>query len=321
MLPKLKNNQNVFIEITNSIHGGAGWELGVCIWSPTLNKAGSRAWKIMENIKQGDIIIHLVDIKDQYHWYGVSIASSDIIKNVVTPPKAGTWKDMFPYQRVNLTCFNKIDNPKPINTFLYKYENILKKIRFKSDFYVIYGEQKELRVAQRYIAQCQKQLYYLFDTYSDEIEFTPLFEESVYNPTFNEPPSSDYSSPGRLKTTISRIIRDTDLSRNIKLQNNCKCQVCGSSILLPNKHYYIEGHHLKPLGGDHAGPDIKENIIILCPTHHAEFDYGSIAINPKTQLIEHIDPSNIYHNKPIAYFRDDLGKEFLQYHYTEIFDK
>jgi len=32
MLPELKNNQKVYIEITNPIHGGPGWSFGSFLW-------------------------------------------------------------------------------------------------------------------------------------------------------------------------------------------------------------------------------------------------------------------------------------------------
>ena len=74
-----------------------------------------------------------------------------------------------------------------------------------------------------------------------------------------------------------------------------------------------------PLGGEHQGPDIRGNILILCPTHHAEFDYGCIAINPNNNLIEHMDDSNQYHNSPTAYFRADLDNQYLSYHFINRF--
>lgn len=72
---------------------------------------------------------------------------------------------------------------------------------------------------------------------------------------------------------------------------------------------------MRPLGGEHQGPDVRGNIIILCPTHHTEFDYGSIAINPENNIIEHIDVNNQYNNSPIAYNRNDLDIQYLRYHY------
>ncbi|WP_087974850.1 HNH endonuclease [Oceanobacillus rekensis] len=140
-------------------------------------------------------------------------------------------------------------------------------------------------------------------------------------PTDNKPLQVDVSNPGRIETILSRIIRDTALVRNIKSENHYLCQVCGTTIKLPNGKGYAEGHHLRPLGGAHLGPDIRQNIIILCPTHHTEFDYGSIAIEPHSLLIKHIDPNNHFHNKKSAYNRGDLVTSYLSYHYENIFEK
>ncbi|HEU5292193.1 MAG TPA: HNH endonuclease [Cyclobacteriaceae bacterium] len=160
----------------------------------------------------------------------------------------------------------------------------------------------------------------MFSDWSDTFRFNPVFGSQEIIPTLNEPQNPDYNPPGRVDTIVSRIIRDTELSRNIKKENNWMCQICGSNILLPNTGYYSEGHHLQPLGGEHQGPDVRENIIILCPTHHTEFDYGSIAINPSNNLIEHIDDKNPFHNQPLAYRRKDLGNEYLSYHYKVRFN-
>jgi len=44
MLPELEEGQNVFIEITNPIHGGERWEFGICLWSPRYDSGGGKAW-------------------------------------------------------------------------------------------------------------------------------------------------------------------------------------------------------------------------------------------------------------------------------------
>lgn len=324
MLPDLNSNQNVFIEITNLQHGGRGWELGTCLWSPVKDKGGSRAWRLMNTINQGDLIIHLVYIKKTYHFYGISLTTSSLIETENQPDDATHWSKMNPYQRINLSSFNRLEKPKKIAHFFNLFDSELRQIRRNSNhgqFYNEYGNNKELRMAQRYIAKCPVDLYKLFDNYSSIIDFNPILRVSDNIPTTNEPQNPDYNQPGRVTTIVSRIIRDTKLSREIKKENDWKCQVCGKSILLPNYQYYSEGHHLKPLGGEHFGPDIRENIIILCPTHHAEFDYGSIAVNPVTRILEHIDPNNEFHNKKIAYERKDLENEYLIYHYKTQFRK
>jgi hypothetical protein len=82
-------------------------------------------------------------------------------------------------------------------------------------------------------------------------------------------------APSRVETTTLRIIRDTNLSRRIKVMHKFECQICGLSIELSDGKRYAEAHHIKPLGQPHNGPDIAENIVCLCPNHHAEMDLGA----------------------------------------------
>jgi predicted restriction endonuclease len=111
-------------------------------------------------------------------------------------------------------------------------------------------------------------------------------------------------NPDRTKTTIFRIIRDTTLTKQLKQLHNHKCQLCGKTIILPSGKGYSEAHHIQPLGLDHKGPDVAENIIIVCPNHHVMLDYGVIELSKKdiTFIKGHdIDQRYIdYHNNRIA---------------------
>ena len=89
-------------------------------------------------------------------------------------------------------------------------------------------------------------------------------------------------NPERTETTIFRIIRDTRLTKQLKLLHDNKCQICGNKIVLPSGKGYSEAHHIKPLGLKHHGPDVPENIIIVCPNHHVMLDYGVIPIAKET---------------------------------------
>ncbi|NIF06754.1 hypothetical protein F3J23_15005 [Chryseobacterium sp. Tr-659] len=324
MLPLVNDTQNIYIEITNLRHGGLGWELGTCLWSPKFDSSSKKAWKLMEQVKINDIILHLVKLNNHYHFYGVSKVCTKIIETRESPPLPDKWENMIPYQRINLTNFNKIPKPFPVSEIFNIYETRLRNIKndnIEGQFYNLY--QNQLRVSQRYFAICPPELYQIFDEITNFIDFTPIIKDDYYDnvPTLHEPQNPDYTPPSRVQTVVTRIIRDTKLSRNIKSEHNWKCQVCGKSILLPNGFNYSEGHHLKPLGGEHQGPDISGNIIIVCPYHHTEFDYGSIAINPITNLIEHIDPHNVFHHQQLAYTRTDVDEEFIKYHYEKRFNQ
>lgn len=110
--------------------------------------------------------------------------------------------------------------------------------------------------------------------------------------------------PERKRQETYRVLRDTNLGCQIKLLNHHQCQLCGTSIVLANGKIYSEAHHIKPLGRPHNGPDIAENIIVLCPNHHVMLDYGVIKLN----------------SSDIQMSTDHtIGAEFIEYHNEKIF--
>jgi hypothetical protein len=86
--------------------------------------------------------------------------------------------------------------------------------------------------------------------------------------------------PIRLRMEVSRLVRDTRLSREVKAIHDNTCQVCGERLKLSETRSYAEGHHLRPLGKEHNGPDVKENIICVCPNCHVKLDYNVVRITP-----------------------------------------
>ena len=110
----------------------------------------------------------------------------------------------------------------------------------------------------------------------------------------------------RKSTLVQRIIRDTELSRRVKLIHNFRCQIYGYTLDLGNGKLYAEAHHIKPLGSEHNGPDIVENIMCVCPNHHVLLDYRAIPID-LTELRRtsgHI-----------------LSEGYIDYHNTQIFNQ
>jgi hypothetical protein len=104
-------------------------------------------------------------------------------------------------------------------------------------------------------------------------------------PTANDAPDG---LPDRVKQTIHRFIRDTKTSRELKSLYQFRCQVCGVRLEIEPGVFYAEGHHIQPLGGEHKGRDVAENILCLCPNHHALFDYFAIPLKlNKLQLCKH----------------------------------
>ncbi len=87
----------------------------------------------------------------------------------------------------------------------------------------------------------------------------------------------------RKEGTVLRIIRDTNISNDIKKLYNYECQVCKTTISTKSGRY-AEGAHIRPLGKPHNGDDNSNNLICLCPNHHVMFDKGSFAILDNLKL-------------------------------------
>lgn len=139
------------------------------------------------------------------------------------------------------------------------------------------------------------------------------FVHIVDQPKF-EYPDENVGASNRVTTTISRTVRDTVLSNHVKEERNFICQVCGESLIINDKGY-AEAHHVFPLG--HNGPDIEENLLVLCPNHHVLFDYGGIAILPE-DMISVIDSSG---KKIFTLSPPKVKKDFIEYHFNKIFRK
>ena len=106
------------------------------------------------------------------------------------------------------------------------------------------------------------------------------------------------SAADRVASTISRIVRDTALARELKLLHQDICQICGCTIELFDGTY-SEAHHIRPLGSPHDGSDTKDNIIVVCPSCHVRLDYFSIELTADllASALHTISKANLdYHN-------------------------
>jgi len=90
--------------------------------------------------------------------------------------------------------------------------------------------------------------------------------------------------PGRRDSVVSRIVRDTAVTREVKRLYDFRCQVCGARVETPTGPY-AEAAHVTPLGRPHDGPDDLGNVLCLCPTHHAAFDLYAVAVADDLSLL------------------------------------
>ena len=127
--------------------------------------------------------------------------------------------------------------------------------------------------------------------------------------------------PPRQEVVVSRIIRDSALSRFLKALYSYQCQICRFSFRLPSGSRYAETHHVIPLGSGHRGIDNQSNMLVVCPNHHAMMDYGVIAVHPDTMIVLSTEVRGPIYNFPLRLLRHPIDREFLQYHLDNIFNR
>ena len=122
----------------------------------------------------------------------------------------------------------------------------------------------------------------------------------------------DYNSVERFQSTTTRLKRNPKISERIKQLYDYRCQVCNVLLETPSGPIAI-GAHIKPLGRPHSGPDVKENLLCLCPNHHDQFDALAFSIEPSIRKIVGLnDFEGISLNVDK---RHKLGEEFLRHHW------
>ena len=70
--------------------------------------------------------------------------------------------------------------------------------------------------------------------------------------------------------------RDNVTVANLKKLRDFTCQICGCKIKKADGSFYIEAAHIYPKAK--GGEESPKNLLILCPNHHKEFDYGKLDI-------------------------------------------
>lgn len=134
-------------------------------------------------------------------------------------------------------------------------------------------------------------------------------------------PEQTTEPPQRREVTVSRVIRDSALSRFLKSLYDYQCQICRFTFTLSKRRRYAESHHIRPLGRPHTGIDKETNMLILCANHHAMMDLGALAIDPDGMTIVSVDRAIPENQRPLQLMRHPIEQQFLEYHLQTIFGK
>lgn len=80
------------------------------------------------------------------------------------------------------------------------------------------------------------------------------------------------SDPEEVIINSKSFKRDNRTIAQIKFLRDFKCQLCSTTIKKKDGTFYVEAAHIEPKS--RKGRETPDNILLLCPNHHKEFDWG-----------------------------------------------
>jgi hypothetical protein len=93
-------------------------------------------------------------------------------------------------------------------------------------------------------------------------------------------------SPDVVRSIVERTIRrDTELVRTLKRLCDFRCQFPSCGVRIPKRAggFYVEVAHVMAV--NKGGRSVLGNLLLLCPNHHKEFDYGNLKVTEQTPLL------------------------------------
>lgn len=105
-------------------------------------------------------------------------------------------------------------------------------------------------------------------------------------------------------------VRNRVISDELKEKYNHCCQICGGNTEITPNEYLTNTHHLHSFADN--GPDIKENMVVVCINCHAILDAGGMYIDPDTFHVYHFDNNNQLFGRKIT-LKHDIKKQYLLY--------
>lgn len=110
--------------------------------------------------------------------------------------------------------------------------------------------------------------------------------------------------------------RDSRNAAALKQRYDNTCQFCETPLRIEKDRFYSEAAHIKPVGRDHNGPDKPSNMLVLCPNHHLQFDWGALRLHKVDggYRIKSIIPDDPLHGKEIT-LKHPLDDDCVKYHH------
>jgi MoxR-like ATPase len=174
----------IWIEFTSTAHehGGAGWEFGRCLWSPSRDRNGRDTYSAMRLPNTGDLVVHILDGR----FVGTSRVASRYTESTQPPPNPGPWAGRPSYYRIDVSNYRVLERTPTTRELIERHrDEIAADVdQNKPPRYLFVRQNGALQPNQgRYLSQCSPTLYQI------------LMHEIDLSPTIVEPPEQQVAEP------------------------------------------------------------------------------------------------------------------------------
>lgn len=261
----------MWLEMTRTEeHGGPGWGLGECLWSPThKNPKGKWGyWETLRQVRRDDVVLHLVGKTHRQAFTGYSIAAEDGQETKRRPPKAEEWGYADSFYRVRLRNYEPFVNAIKLDEIFAVQEIKLReyfrrnKARSKTD------KERLFFVEQANRLQCLNGAY--LSLVSDELANIILGSDFSMTGEERRPDAISVATGEQIRQIRSRLGQG-DFSESVC--NNYSCACCFPGCDVKEKGFLVGAHIARwadapELRGETA------NGLCLCLMHDRAFESG-----------------------------------------------
>lgn len=208
--------------------------------------------------------IHKIPIQKTDYWTNIK-AEKDFSMLFPIPLKSDNYKNKSSDKIVGQVGYS------------YKNEEFVEKILFDELTEMLEAgsnsdEFNKLKsIYEYYIGKTFKKLF-ISTNEKEQIELEKYFKNRSKAEILNDLKNLKETDTEEIIINHKSYKRDNKTIAQIKIIRDFKCQMCGIHIPKKNGEKYIEAAHIIP---KHLkGRECPENIILLCPNHHKEYDLG-----------------------------------------------
>ena len=139
-------------------------------------------------------------------------------------------------------------------------------------------------------------------------------------PSNQSPATGSDAADGENEDTLEGPTDQEALERELRARYDDTCMVCGDRRRRGPEAGHSAVHYLMPTAPPHDGPVAPENALVLCPNHRADFEHGTVTVDPRTLTVDHAYESAVSDRTLLTVDDHEVGAQYLAYHNDVVAD-